>query len=722
MDNLQFLQSDNLSDEDHCSSSRDIFVNENIEALSIKLILKFMNIIPQYVPDYVKYMSDWGKDYQIPGGHCIIDKQVCGCGFTEYCIRPENPYHVILCSPRIILLKNKLDQHPGEDNLMYLDNECYKKEFKEFSKLTDSEIEKNNHDYISYISNKIRERYVSCCMNNQCFRVLCTYDSFHVAQEALRDSLQYFRVVVDEFQSIFLDSFFKADVEIEFMKSLATAPNVAYVSATPMLEKYMEKMVEFKDLPYYKLIWPQDKIEGAIIQEKWVASPENEAIKIVRTYRNSPYNRPVKDLNGTLIRSNEVVFYVNSLAMIKNIITRTNLDPSEVNIICSNTANNKKKIQKIRKSSLPAGVSFDIGEVPKKGEYHKMFTFCTSTVYLGADFYSTNAITVVLSDANINSMVLDVRLDLPQILGRQRLSENPWKNECIVFYKTLGDGMEMSRELFDKHKEDKEVSTQTLLNSINKMRIDNPESVKYYIDQVLTKIISSSKQKNNVCFNDEDQMGNTAVYLSKTHDGDVIYNNLLVLAEERAWDLCQKDYKSNITVRRSLEDIKNVEVLQYISETDRKAQTIIDKFRSLGNFEDKMALYCGVRDKYKSDQEMMSRLSVYFNNTPFESYYNFLGPDECKASRYVEAEISRRIYDRVHKDEISNRVYGEFSLGSIYSLKEIKEKLKYIYSRLGISKNPKATDILEYFNISEKKVTDKVTKKRVLCYQLTSIK
>ena len=46
-----------------------------------------MNIIPQYVPDYVKYMSDWGKDYQIPGGHCIIDKQVCGCGFTEYCIK-----------------------------------------------------------------------------------------------------------------------------------------------------------------------------------------------------------------------------------------------------------------------------------------------------------------------------------------------------------------------------------------------------------------------------------------------------------------------------------------------------------------------------------------------------------------------------------------------------------------------------------------------------------
>jgi len=32
-----------------------------------------------------------------------------------------------------------------------------------------------------------------------------------------------------------------------------------------------------------------------------------------------------------------------------------------------------------------------IGDIPQRGEPHKMFTFCTSTVYIGADFYSTNA-------------------------------------------------------------------------------------------------------------------------------------------------------------------------------------------------------------------------------------------------------------------------------------------------------------------------------------------
>ena len=55
---------------------------------------------------------------------------------------------------------------------------------------------------------------------------------------------------------------------------------------------------------------------------------------------------------------------------------------------------------------------------------HKQFTFCTRTAYLGADFYSPNAYTIICSDCNIESMSLDISLDLPQIMGRQRLQKN----------------------------------------------------------------------------------------------------------------------------------------------------------------------------------------------------------------------------------------------------------------------------------------------------------
>ena len=66
-----------------------------------------------------------------------------------------------------------------------------------------------------------------------------------------------------------------------------------------------------------------------------------------------------------------------------------------------------------------------------------MFTFCTRTVYLGADFYSTNARSFIFSDANIDCLSVDISMDLEQILGRQRLIENPWKDYAKVFIRTL---------------------------------------------------------------------------------------------------------------------------------------------------------------------------------------------------------------------------------------------------------------------------------------------
>ena len=49
----------------------------------------------------------------------------------------------------------------------------------------------------------------------------------------------------------------------------------------------------------------------------------------------------------------------------------------------------------------------ELVRVLKKGETHKMITFCTSTAFAGCDFYSTNASTFVISDCKrINTCLL----------------------------------------------------------------------------------------------------------------------------------------------------------------------------------------------------------------------------------------------------------------------------------------------------------------------------
>ena len=62
------------------------------------------------VPKGIRYISEW-KGFELLDNPCIIDKQITGCGFTEFCL--TNDQNVILVSPRKILLENKEEQHKG---------------------------------------------------------------------------------------------------------------------------------------------------------------------------------------------------------------------------------------------------------------------------------------------------------------------------------------------------------------------------------------------------------------------------------------------------------------------------------------------------------------------------------------------------------------------------------------------------------------------------------
>jgi hypothetical protein len=91
------------------------------------------------------------------------------------------------------------------------------------------------------------------------------------------------------------------------------------------------------------------------------------------------------------------------------------LSTDQCNILCAQTDDNNKQIREafnavIKKKAEQAGIKNPeligskenvIGEIPLEGKAHKMFTFCTRTVYLGADFYSRCASTFIFSDANI---------------------------------------------------------------------------------------------------------------------------------------------------------------------------------------------------------------------------------------------------------------------------------------------------------------------------------
>ncbi|MBR2247537.1 MAG: hypothetical protein IJ880_10985 [Bacilli bacterium] len=65
------------------------------------------------VPPGIRYIGKWDGFYdRFPRFPHIMDKQIPGCGFTEWCL--TNKDNVILCSPRNMLILNKWEQHINE--------------------------------------------------------------------------------------------------------------------------------------------------------------------------------------------------------------------------------------------------------------------------------------------------------------------------------------------------------------------------------------------------------------------------------------------------------------------------------------------------------------------------------------------------------------------------------------------------------------------------------
>lgn len=624
------------------------------------------------VPEGTEYITNW-KNYEIPKGHCIVDKGITGCGYTEMCLR--NNLNVILCSPRKMLLENKREQHIklGNRNILYLDNKF---------------IEDKEEDTRTILMERARAHIAKCRDLNKPVKFMITYDSSKYLIDLLISEglLNDFYVVADEFQSIFLDSYFKAEIENNFITTLQRCPNVIYLSATPMLDRYLEQVDEFKDLKLYKLDWSKSGyVETIKLQHKQVRTLSTEAEKVIQQYLDGDYPIMI-DNSGIIHQSKEAVLFFNSVAEIIKIIKKKNLTANQCNILCADDNTNEQKIKKL-------GKDFVIGTIPLKGEPNKMFTFCTKTVYIGADFYSDCASTYIFADPNLNCLALDISLDLPQIAGRQRNRNNPFKNYVTIFYKTLRDENINSREEFDKVKNERIERTNISLNLYNK---GNDKEKEEFIKDRLVII-------NSLHYSDK--------YLSINQEGKPVYNKFIELADERAWEVSQKDYQDSINVTKAFDSIKNIEEYEYKDSDDKIISDFLDnQFYATGIFTKKLKLYCEFVDKYKDNEYIMKILLVKVPDPKFRSYYNLLGTNGCKTYLFRDDLIKKEISNRLNGDKIAEEVLKVFSLKNKYSKKFIKTKLSEIYVNLKITSTAKAVDLEKWFELRPLKFVDPITK------------
>ena len=681
------------------------------------------------VPKDITFISDWSKlegGYRLenyPYPH-IVNKQITGCGFTEYCL--TNDQNVILCSPRRILLENKESQHPGEvfyarsisDANITAFDEDFNQEPKngpamigiipaEKEKKDDAEEIKRNE---LSLQDRIKDYFLYCTTHKRPCKIIVTYDSFRHVVDALKQYIVNFFVVVDEFQSIFVDSRFKSTTESEFVSYLQGIEKVCFVSATPMIDKYLDMLAPFNALPYLEFDWISED-PGRLVKPrltlKSVASIFPDVSRIIDEYKSGVFAKySYKDESGRIneIESREAVFYVNSVENIKTIISKNGLTQEECNVLCARTPQNEDKIRKAFKVSKK---NFQgLGSIPKKGEPHKMFTFCTRTVYLGADFYSTNARTFVFSDANIDSLSVDITLDLPQILGRQRLTINPWKNTAELYFKPILAAKAMTEEELNRKLQEKIRRTNSMLSIVDDL--SNPSQKMDLIDSCDIIAQTNKYKKDYISVNHH--QGSTPV---------PVFNELVMISEKRAFDIQQVDYRDRFNVMKALNnsgpsyDVQ-VDVLNEALATFDSLKTFMDKMKFIctdgfGNFEHEIIL------------SLLQSVDVVFLN-----YYQTIGPERIMSLYYhknkVKEEYERLKSNQASESELKDAIEKTFRVGERYTLRYIKSELDRIYKEVNYKQAAKASNLSEYFNIRRCNITNPETKKKEEGFEILSIK
>ena len=566
------------------------------------------------------------------------------------------------------------------------------------------EISSNSEIY-KRLYKEIEEYCMSRSINGLPCKILVTYDSYKIVKDILEKLNRFytFYTIVDEFQSILHDSRFKSDTELKFLEYLRQSPTTYFVSATPMMDEYLEMLDEFKDLPYYELDWHTEDSSRVIKPDLDIfvmRTVGEKASEIIQKYLSGDFESIVVMRNGipTRVVSDEAVFYVNSVNHITSIIKKNNLTPEQCNILCSRTDDNLKKIQR------RLGKSFKIGEVPLEGEHHKMFTFCTRTVYLGADFYSLCARSFIFSDSNIDSLAVDISEDLPQILGRQRLLENPWKNNAVFYYRSTANYREMKAEDFQKIIESKRKSTESLLRVYSSTFMEND---KFELAKRYKTLALSQNYKDDY----------VSVNKIITENGNIILkpvpNNLVLVNEIRAFRIQQIDYKDRFTVFSTVhntltrDDIVNQEVSEFLGI-----------YIGLTTIYDKLKLLC----EYGLSQDAIQIVLGQVNDSDeIKSYYTTLGPVKLKSLSYNSTKIKRALgIVTFSQDVLETSIYREFKVGDIWILSSIKQKLEEIYNDINYDKIAKAIDLLNYFEVQETMVRREVdgVKKRVKVYKI----
>lgn len=561
---------------------------------------------------------------EIPTG--IVSKQLCGCGMTSVALENNKP--TIICVPNTEVILNKVGQYPNN---------------------------RRREGVLGvYAGVDVKAKLPAYLAATTVPKIMVTYDSFWKLIPYVDNSWTF---IVDEFSDL-LDVYNYRDKAVRrLLKDIKNYANVSYISATPIKPEYYPD--ELVGLPYTEIEW-QDIVRCKVIRRP-IDYPYKAAAVIIAKYIMAG-SEGVKMLNGH--HSHAALFFVNSVTAIKQLITKTKLQPNQVRIICADTDDNRKKL----------GAKYKIKTAL---DPEPLITFTTSKSFKGSDYYSETGVVYIVSNTHNLNTLISIDTDAVQISGRIRTLSNPFRHMIFHIYNT--DPSLLCEEDFNNLVAKKISTTDALLSGFS--RLVTYEEKAGYVNLYKTQ---HEEAKDNH-------------YLMVDDHDTPFFNHYMIKNDRRRWESSHAVYIEGNAIRQAyLQAGFDAPNEEHIPST-KFAEDFLERLSTM-DFKEKCLELINKKDEVED----------YFSKfaPDIQDAYNLLGAKKMKALGLNPTRIRKATEDARPEvqQELQTIVHQNFTKGNQYTLKEAKTKLQSIYDQLLMSRKAKATDLSQWFATTQKNI------------------
>lgn len=332
--------------------------------------------------------------------NCIFNKVVTGCGGTTIALKNGENYVIVV--PTTELIENKC--YPPKDengNSIVWKAENRKAGlspvrnlFGLYGTFTPT-LKKGLKEYLSKEGTK---------------KIMCTYDKIPSLVSLIIP--KEYRLLVDEYHNLLKIYSYRKEAVEGVLEHFNEFKSYCFMSATPIAMDF--KLDALKDVEEYIADWKH--IEPLTILPYKTNRAYMLTANLIKAYQREGY------IKKDELKSYEAYFFINSVTEIKKILEYTHLTNDDCRIICADEDKNRRTLGEYQISSST--------DAPKK------FNFITSKSFEGVDFYSETGICYVVSNIHNEHTLLSVDMDIPQIAGRIRNTNNPFRNLVVHIFNT----------------------------------------------------------------------------------------------------------------------------------------------------------------------------------------------------------------------------------------------------------------------------------------------